>query len=74
MKNKIKKFRIIIVSLSLLLLLPSCKDWLNIEPENAVKKIIKTEIENPKSHGFSIKIDITMKFLNSLNIMFGIQK
>lgn len=34
MKNKIKKFRIIIVSLSLLLFLPSCKDWLNIEPEN----------------------------------------
>jgi len=34
MKNKIEKFKVIIVSFSLLLFLPSCTDWLNIEPEN----------------------------------------
>ena len=34
MKNKLIIFRIIIVSFSLLLFLPSCTEWLNIEPEN----------------------------------------
>ncbi len=34
MKNKMKKFKIIIAGFSLLLFLTSCTDWLNIEPEN----------------------------------------
>jgi hypothetical protein len=34
MKNKMKKFKVIIVSFSLLLFVISCTDWLNIEPEN----------------------------------------
>lgn len=34
MKKKINKIKVIILSFSLLLLLPSCIDWLNIEPEN----------------------------------------
>ncbi len=34
MKKKFKIFKVIIVSFSLLLFVPSCTDWLDIEPEN----------------------------------------
>jgi len=34
MKKKLKIFKVIIVSFSLLLFVPSCTEWLEIEPEN----------------------------------------
>ena len=34
MKKKLKIFKVIIFSFSLLLFVPSCTEWLNIEPEN----------------------------------------
>jgi tetratricopeptide (TPR) repeat protein len=34
MKNKIKKYRVVVLGIMLLLFVPSCTDWLEIEPEN----------------------------------------